>query len=153
MDRGSAATGRTDEGGEGSDGDVRDEEDKYLVNLIWKDREPSVPHPRENPMEAIEGCNRPDVGWMRTGIRGVMVCTKRCGIRMRGMENIGDPMRWYAGEYLDIRPGKPISDLCQQRLVSSQILPSAHPRLSSLYTVHLGSTKLSCHISDNNRTW
>ncbi|KAI1774394.1 hypothetical protein F4818DRAFT_81313 [Hypoxylon cercidicola] len=78
-----------DEGEEGSNGDLGEEEDEIYVDLIWKDWEPSVPHPREKPMEAIEGCTRPDVGWMRVGIRGVMV---------EMYEALRDPNAWY-GEY------------------------------------------------------
>ena len=49
------------------------EEDDRFVDLIWKDWEPSIPDPRERPEPAVEGCTRPDVGWMRVATRGLMV--------------------------------------------------------------------------------
>ena len=86
-----AAAAHLEEGEEeGIDhGDLGEEEDECFVDLIWKDWEPSVPHPREKPMEAIEGCTRPDLGWMKTEIRGVMV---------EMYEALRDQNAWY-GEY------------------------------------------------------
>ncbi|KAI5861927.1 hypothetical protein GGS23DRAFT_611079 [Durotheca rogersii] len=59
-------------GDDDDDDDDRDEEDDF-VDLIWRDWEPSVPDPREASLEPVEGCTRPDVGWMRVSTRSVMV--------------------------------------------------------------------------------
>ncbi|KAI6083370.1 hypothetical protein F4821DRAFT_280942 [Hypoxylon rubiginosum] len=90
---------RYNEGGEEGGGDPGEEGDECFVDLIWKDWEPSVPHPRERPMEAIEGCTRPDVGWMRTGIRGVIVeMYEALRDQNAWYGEYRRPMSWYAGE-------------------------------------------------------
>ncbi|TPX15256.1 uncharacterized protein E0L32_004533 [Thyridium curvatum] len=73
LDRIAAATADLEEGVDDTDDDIGDEDNECFVDLVWKEWEPSVPDPREMPMEAIEGCTRPDVGWMRVGVRGAVV--------------------------------------------------------------------------------
>ncbi|KAL7622002.1 hypothetical protein AAE478_007503 [Parahypoxylon ruwenzoriense] len=58
---------------DGRDDDEEYDEEEDFVDLIWRDWEPSVPDPREASLEPVEGCTRPDVGWMRVSARSVMV--------------------------------------------------------------------------------
>lgn len=56
------------------DKDEEDEEDEERsVDLIWKDWEPSVPHPWERDEPPVEGSTRPDIGWMRVSDSTIMV--------------------------------------------------------------------------------
>lgn len=89
---------------EDKDEEGADEEDEYeedeepSVDLIWKDWEPSVPHPLEPDLPPVEGSTlpdgstRPDVGWMRVA---------DCYAMVEIFEGLYDPNVWYI-DYLRV---------------------------------------------------
>lgn len=62
-----------DDDKEDEEDDEDEEDEEGSVDLIWKDWEPSVPHPWERDEPPVEGSTRPDIGWMRVSDSTIMV--------------------------------------------------------------------------------